>query len=926
MIAFTPKSYQQAALDALADFFRACNTKTDSEARRMTASKAFIQTTEELYGNALSYHSLPGFSADMPYFCLRIPTGGGKTWLAAKSVSLVNRHLLDVEYSVILWLVPSDPIREQTLAGLKDRDHPLHAALREAGAITVVTLEEAKYLPRPTLDTSTTVLVATRQAFQVGNEALRKVYENNGALMPHFDGLSAATMRDLLRQKGKDGADGTGSAASRTRGDPGGTGPPSEEEATVPYSLANALRLRRPFVIVDEAHNSRTPLSFETLAKFKPSGIMELTATPDTLRTPSNVLYSVSAAELKAEEMIKLPIVLQTVPDWRQCLADAIARRDALQAIADKEWTPGAKKLRPIVLIQAEPKSSRLETLNTAVIKNELVANCRVPEEQIIIATGEEKGLDALASKYPLGIADPACPVKYVITQKALAEGWDCPFAYVLVSVASLQSSTAVEQLLGRILRQPDARKRADDALNQSYAFVASPNFAATASALRDQLVLTAGFERKDVRDFVIAATREQARLDSEIPARREPVTASLPQGAVFGGIPGNLTGKVAWDKQSNALTINSPLSEEETVQLAGMTDDARARTIIAEAAKAAAEHVVLIQSPAELGHRVAVPQLSMLSLLNDKVRVLFDDPADQLEVDWEFSQADSEPDQAALDALNERSSELGRIDIGGQGRLNISFLGEVQHTLELVAPPENWDEVQLAAWLCRGIPLPSLPDQQKMPFVLEWLNNLLQREDFPLARAVRQRAALRSALEHKLVEIRHKALEKACQLSLFGPAAKEKFFVDQSYVFEFSREYYPSSCYDAKKWGHYEFKKHFYRRIGDFDSKEEFECACFLDNEAVKGKFKFWIRNLANRGFFLQKAFSRFYPDFICVLPDDRILAVEYKGADRWDTPKVAEDRKIGALWAELSDGLCLFVMVKDRDWSRIIAAEKTA
>jgi len=893
MITFTPKGYQQATLDVLADFFRACNNET--------ASRAFMQTTEELYGNALPYRSLPGFPADMPYFCLRIPTGGGKTWLAAKSVRLVNLYLLRTEYSVILWLVPSEQIREQTLAGLKNRGHPLHAALREADAITVLTLEEAKNLPRPALDTSTTVIVATRQAFQVENEITRKVYENNGELMPHFSGLSAAAMNDLLRQKDRNGNE------------------------TVPYSLANALRLRRPFVIVDEAHNSRTPLSFDTLAKFKPSGIMELTATPDTQRTPSNVLYSVSAAELKTEEMIKLPIVLQTTPDWRQCLADAIARRDALQAIADKEWTPDASTLRPIVLIQAEPKSAKHETLNTSVIKNELLTSNRIPEEQIVVATGEEKGLDKIAAAYPRGIADPVCPVKYVITQKALAEGWDCPSAYILVSVASLQSSTAVEQLLGRILRQPDARKRADDDLNQSYAFVASQNFAATASALRDQLVLTAGFERKDVRDFIVAATVEQAKMDLEIPARREPVTATLPQGAVFGGIPKPLAGKVEWDKKANTLTINTPLSEDEVEQVAGMVDDAKAKAIIVEAAKAAAQNVVFIQYPAELGYRVTVPQLSMLSLLNTSVRAAFDDPAEQLGVEWAFAQADTELEQKAIDSFNERSAEIGQIHITREGQMGVSFLGEVQQSLELIYPPENWDEVRLTSWLCGTIHLPSLTHQMKMAFVLEWLTNLLQRKDFPLARAIRQKSIIRSSLEQKFVEIRQKALESAYQHTLFSPTAKEKFFVDQGYVFEFSREYYPSSCYDAKKWGHYEFKKHFYRQIGDFDSKEEFESACFLDNEAVKGNIKFWIRNLTNRGFYLQKAFSRFYPDFICALPDDRILVVEYKGADRWDTPKVVEDRKIGKLWAELSDGQCRFVMVKDRDWSQIIAAGKT-
>ncbi len=171
----------------------------------------------------------------MPYFCVRVPTGGGKTWLAAKSVALVNTHLLRVPHSLVLWLVPSKTIRDQTLRGLKDAQHPLHLALKETGRVTVLDLHQAKSLTRATLDTSTVVLVATRQAFQVE----------------------------------------------------------------------------------DEAHNSRAPLAFDTLAGFAPNGIMELTATPDMERTPSNVLHSVSAAQLKAEQMIKLPVVLETEPNWQ---------------------------------------------------------------------------------------------------------------------------------------------------------------------------------------------------------------------------------------------------------------------------------------------------------------------------------------------------------------------------------------------------------------------------------------------------------------------------------------------------------------------------------------------------------------------------------------------------------------------------------
>ena len=371
----------------------------------------------------------------------------------------IDQHApLPREHSVLLWLTPSKAIREQTLKALRDRHHPYAAALREAGPMTVLDLEEAKNVTRATLETSTVVIVATRQAFQVEDEESRKVYESSGSLMHHFDNLSPVQRDELLR-----------------------------DGEIIAYSLANVLRLRRPFVIVDEAHNSRTELAFDTLATFCRSGIMELTATPDTVKTPSNVLHSVSAAELKAEEMIKLPIVLETEPNWQQCLADAIARREELHNLADEERRRGANYLRPVVLIQSEPRRQGIETLDFDRVKQELIDNHRIPAEEIIVATGEEKGLEKIDKDYQHGIADEACPVKYVITQRALAEGWDCPFAYILVSMASLHSATAVEQLLGRVLRQPEAKRREAHALNQSYAFVVSRNFAETAGALARQ-------------------------------------------------------------------------------------------------------------------------------------------------------------------------------------------------------------------------------------------------------------------------------------------------------------------------------------------------------------------------------------------------------------------------------------------------------
>lgn len=203
MTGFVPKTYQQQVLDSVEAYFKACHELP-------SASVAFTATTERLWGHGIAYRPLSGFPPDMPYFCLRVPTGGGKTWLAAKGVALINTHLLRCEHSVILWLVPSKPIREQTLRALRDRAHPYHAALREAGPVAVMDLEEAKSVSRATLDTSTTVIVATRQAFQVEDEESRKVYQSSGALMHHFEHLSPTQREGLL-------SEGEGRAARRGR-------------------------------------------------------------------------------------------------------------------------------------------------------------------------------------------------------------------------------------------------------------------------------------------------------------------------------------------------------------------------------------------------------------------------------------------------------------------------------------------------------------------------------------------------------------------------------------------------------------------------------------------------------------------------------------------------------------------------------------
>ncbi len=252
------------------------------------------QVTRDLYETGLRYNpvrELPG----LPYVCLRIPTGVGKTLVASHAVGIAAHCLLHTGTARVLWLVPSTTILEQTLMALRNPNHPYNRALRSSlGNVAVYSVSEAFYLSPAVVQAETVIIVSTIQAFRVEDTEGRKVYETAGQLKPLFANLPPEALKDVERD------------------DNGGVIP----------SLANVLRMHKPIVIVDEAHNARTLLSFETLARFSPSCIIEFTATPDTDTHPSNVLYSVSAAELKAENMIKLPILLETKADWKAVVYD----------------------------------------------------------------------------------------------------------------------------------------------------------------------------------------------------------------------------------------------------------------------------------------------------------------------------------------------------------------------------------------------------------------------------------------------------------------------------------------------------------------------------------------------------------------------------------------------------------------------------
>lgn len=807
------KSYQREALLALEDFLHRVRVLADAGVPK-PLDEAYREVAGRYLVNPPPYHEPEGLEG-IPYVCFRIPTGGGKTLLAAHALAPARRFL-GQDAPAVVWLTPTEAIRLQTLRALKDPRHPYRRALEGAlGEVRVMDLQEALVLPPGDVGAVSLVLVATLQAFRVEDTEGRKVYEDNGHLMAVFRTLETSAPEALT--------------------------PP---EGVGRYSLANLLRLMRPVVVVDEAHNARTPLSFDTLARLEPGVILEFTATP---HKDSNVLYASTAQELHQEGMIKLPIELTVLKDPEAVLQAALAKQKDLEGLAQG----GEEYLRPIVLIQAEPRKGT-DPFTWEKVRAFLLER-GVREEEVAVSTGER---DDLADQ---DILSPSSSVRYVITVDKLKEGWDCPFAYVLASVRPLKSPTAIEQVLGRVLRMPGARPKGREELNRAYAFAVSQDFWEAANTLREALVLE-GFERYEAEKAVRTVG---LGLEERIPLKEAPKPMALEA----------LRPKVDYDPKTKTLVLKEPLNPSEKAIL---------RQALGE--KDREKLPLAVRTPSEEGRVLEVP---LLAWHGEPLE------ADHfLEEGWSLSGRD-----AHLDFTPRPLGERGEVGLE-EGRVRIARLEQLDRAGRLFGPHVGWTLLSLASWLDRHIPHPDLPQEETLPFISRALGEL-QSQGFALEDLVAEKRRLRDLLEAKIRSHREAAKKEVFQRLLQAPPPDLSTFTLRLDAASYS----PPQSYR----GAYVFRKHFFPVIADLkEGGEEFQCARLLDDlEEVE----FWVRNYPtwSNAFRLPYPGGNFFPDFLAKLKDGRLLVVEYKGKHIAHSPETYEKEAIGELWARKTGNLFL-------------------
>lgn len=869
------KQYQVDTLGVLKTFFE--------EARLHGPKSAYEAITKEpeqakrLRGYGGKYEALLG-QEDMPYVCLRLPTGGGKTLLGAHAIGVAKDAWIEKDFPLVLWLVPTNMIRTQTVDALNNPRHPYAQALDNqfGGRVRVYDIGDFRRLTAHDLAANCCIVVGTLQTLRVESTDGRKVYAHDENLESLFSGVSkrAPGMETLGPE-----------VAAKVGGHPD----------DIRYSFANLCHLHKPLMIVDEAHKAVTGLSRDVQARVNPCAIVEFTATP---HKKSNILHSVSAMELKDAEMIKLPVRLEEHDTWEGAVTGAIAKRAELAEDAARDR---GGYIRPIVLFQAEDKNREV---NVEVLRQHLIDTHKIDPKAIAVATGDQRDLDGI------NLFDANCPIEYVITVEALKEGWDCSFAYVFCSVANIRSATDAEQLLGRVLRMPYATRRKSPMLNKAYANLVSKSFAEAANTLRDRLV-DMGFEESEAEANIEADWSLDEGLWGE--KRRPKPSARIEIEAtadVLAAVKAAAPEKVRIESVAGAapiITVTGFLRESEKDIIYAALPQQAAQTFRDVVGQFETEHVHHA-SPAELGQEFVVPRL----MVNIQGALVFADTDVMGEYfDWSLADHSAQLTKAEFDVRD--TSEAFEIDLDGDSLM-------VRHSdqsdqLMLDVPVDGWTEAGLVNLLARQVRQAdsAIGHGEMIAWLSDVIRHLTGARAIPLATLMRCRFILARKLREKITAIRAEVRKGVYRQCLFAPDAKPEVSFDNGFRF-FEGMYAGVPMHRVKK---VRFNKHFlgWDQVPAFDGNgedgEEFNAAMQLDSIA---EVKHWVRNVSGHtnSFRLPVTGTSnwTYPDFVAELNDGRLLIVEYKGAHL-----VADSlakQVVGELWQSVSGGRGVYLMAE--------------
>ena len=821
------KNYQRQVLGDLKDYLDCVAANDDLKISWRNYWNA--KSLEVGFGGAPIYRNeIPG----VPHVCMKVPTGGGKTFLACTALKPIYEKLLRDNPKVVIWLVPSDAILTQTIATLSNSAHPYREQIDKdfGGKVEIYTKEmllQAQNFSVNSLQENLSICVMSYASIRIDStkKDVRKVYNENGALDTFADYFDSAD-----------------------------------------NSLINILREISPLVVVDESHNAKSDLSVEMLKNLNPSFILELTATP---KTTSNIISYVNARDLKSENMVKLPVVVYKKDTRQKVITDAIAMRNKLELQAEENFQNGGKYIRPIVLFQAQPKGKDDNATFDEVKK--ILVKMGIPQNQIAIKTSEIKELDNV------NLLSQSCPVRYIITVNALKEGWDCPFAYILASLANKNSQTDVEQIVGRILRQPYAEQQSKQLLNIAYVFSCYKNFNDTIDKIVEGMKF-AGFTKNECRKAPVKAAETAGVVE----------TPEL-----------KLENEVAEEKFAD---INIETAKKEIV--ADISDDLQAATTQATeyenlfAPKSSGE-VIRAENQFKIceEYRASVADLKIPQFFKEVTANLFEHKYVLLEKEH-LTEKFSLDTQDANISFALSPDDLYEIDIKDNGdalpqykkisgREREQFINYLESLPSKSKIRQCTDAISKIISDNTGLAFPNVKEYVKkiVAGMDEGEISVISRQyPFYASRIQQKIILLASAYRKKIFSRWLDTGEIICQDSYTLP----NFITAQRHI-----DSIPKSLYAAE--------------FSDMNKLERKMIDELVNFENVQ----WWHRNIPKKEFKVN-GFVNHYPDFLVMLKNGKVLMIETKGDDR-DNSDSREKLELGRKWQARAGSNYKYFMVFD-------------
>ena len=850
------KTYQKNVIGDLARFLALLVEKG-------SASKAYTALWEEknvsvgnLDGIMPDYHS--NLSGGVPNVCLKVPTGGGKTFIAANAIKTIYDAMPNVAAKAVVWLVPSDAILSQTLKNLSNPEHPYRQKINADFGGAVEVYSKAQLLSGQNFNPTSvaeqlSIFVLSYDSFRTSKKEGRKAFQENGNL---------ATFPRLMQDKSV-------------------LLPNTDETA-----LIQVVRSLNPIVIVDESHHATSDLSVEMLENFNPCFVLELTATP---KEKSNIISFVSAAQLKKANMVKLPVIVFNRRSQGDVYADAISIRRKLEIQAKAEQETTGRYIRPIVLFQAQPRVGE-ESTTYDKIKATLV-EAGIPQDEIAIKTSDKdelKNADLLS---------PDCPIRYIITVNALKEGWDCPFAYLLATVANRSSSVDVEQILGRVLRLPYTRKNGNNVLNISYVITSSSDFSRTLNKIVAGLN-DAGFSDKDFRAKDVEEERTipmttpefiQTKIqpeenETEIP---EVNTADL-KHRIEQAMQQTETGSAEIIENDEMLSVALAQNEEYEEKVNSIKETAADLAPVEVRDKM--NKFKINDAFAEEAAALRLPQFMMEvepNFFSENHILLM---SEHLDKGFTLKDKDVQIDFNAVDV------EMARVDTDDKSadaapkiwRINGKDSAYFKELLS--SQPSN---VRLA--YCKGLiqesvsKINSINDMELRDYIKRVVDTMnsdqlsdMEQSTYPYITKIKKKVEdLLNAHRSNIFDLWLEQGKIVC---------KPNYALDPVISPTKSFSSYPKSLYSSEE------------EVNEYERKIIWELSS-MDN------IKWWHRNISNRGFQINGPVHA-YPDIIAMTTSGKILMIEAKG-DHLDNDDSKAKAKIGSQWANLAGNQYRYFMV---------------